>query len=53
MFILPLHLLWCEVYVNIFGYGFEGVAYASLTTNCLEVLLIVLFVRIKGDQEVK
>lgn len=45
MIFVPMHFVWCMVFVNYLEYGFIGTAYAITATSVLGLLTILLVIR--------
>ena len=53
VFILPMHIVWCQLYVVTLGYGFIGVAYAAITTDVIAISIVFVMMRFITDKELK
>lgn len=52
MVFVPMHFVWCMVFVNYLSYGFIGTAYAITATSVLNLLTILLVIHFQKGQDV-
>ena len=52
IFILPMHVVWCEFYVIKLELGFIGVAFAAVTTDVIGLVIILMLVKCSKEEEV-
>lgn len=53
IFILPMHIFWCQFFVVTMGHGFIGVAYAAITTDVVAISIVFIMMRFIKDRELK
>ena len=51
--LLPLHYMWCYLFVKMLGYGFIGVAYATFCTDTISLLAIYTVAKLINDEEIR